>query len=119
MKMRIGTALTAAFLIAAAAAPALAGGEWPKGDAAAAKPLIATQCIKCHIVPGFPTDKIQPAVNAPPFVEIARNKEKYPEEALRKFLLQPHYPMKGFVMSKRDIANILAFLKTLGGRETK
>ncbi len=112
MKRRIAIA-SGAVLLAWAADPALAGGKWPKGEAAAAKPLIAEQCIKCHAVPGFPTERIQPAVKAPPFAVIAADEAKYSDEALRAFLRQPHYPMKGFVMSKRDIANILAFLHSL------
>ena len=112
MKRQFAIAL-GAVLLTWAAVPALAGGTWPQGAAAAAKPLIAEQCIKCHVVPGFPADRIQPAVEAPSFAQVAADKTKYPDDVLRKFLRQPHYPMKGFVMSKRDIANILAFLHSL------
>ncbi len=85
----------------------------PGGNAKAARPLVAEHCIKCHAVPGFPKDRIQPAVKAPAFETIANNPQAYPEKALRAFLRKPHYPMQGFVLSKRDIDNIIAFLHTL------
>ncbi len=85
----------------------------PAGRAEAAKPLIAEQCVKCHVVPGFPADRVQPAVNAPSFEEIAANPARYPDSQIAAFLRQPHYPMKGFVLSKRDIANIIAFIRSL------
>ena len=87
--------------------------DLPTGSAEAAKPLIAEQCIKCHVVPGFPTDKVQPAVNAPSFAEIAANPSRYPDSQIATFLRQPHFPMKGFILSKRDIANIIAFIRSL------
>ena len=85
----------------------------PPGDARAARPLIAEQCIKCHLVPGFARDRLQPAVKAPPFRVMANDPRKYPEEALRAFLRKPHYPMQGYILSRRDIDNIMAFLHTL------
>ncbi len=93
-----------------------AGGTLPVGRAEAARPLIAERCIKCHVVPGFPVNKVQPAVNAPSFAEIAANPARYPDSQIAAFLRQPHYPMKGFVLSKKDIANIIAFIRTLRGR---
>ncbi len=89
------------------------GLQLPPGDARAARPLIAEHCIKCHLVLGFPRDKLQPAVKAPPFHVIANDPQRYPDQALRAFLRKPHYPMQGFVLSKRDIDNIIAFLHTL------
>ncbi len=93
-----------------------AGGTLPAGRAEAAKPLIAERCIKCHVVPGFPANKVQPAVNAPSFAEIAANPARYPDSQIAAFLRQPHYPMKGFVLSKKDIANIIAFIRGLRER---
>ena len=90
-----------------------AGEALPTGRAEAAKPLIAEQCIKCHVVPGFPADKVQPAAKAPSFSEIAASPARYPDSQIAAFLRQPHYPMKGFVLSKKDIANIIAFIRTL------
>ena len=93
-----------------------AGEALPAGRAEAARPLIAEQCIKCHVVPGFPADKVQPAVNAPSFAEIAANPARYPDSQIAAFLRQPHYPMKGFVLSRKDIANIIAFIHSLRER---
>ncbi len=116
--MRGGHAFIMAAFLTLALAPAAAAGaakERP-GDAQAARPLIAEQCVKCHVVPGFPEEKVEPAVQAPTFGAIANDAEKYSDEALRKFLRKPHYPMQGFIMSKRDIENIIAFVHELRRR---
>ena len=89
------------------------------GDARKAKPLITQLCIRCHLVPGFPTDKFQPAVKAPSFADIAANPARYSDAAIARFLSQPHWPMQGIILSKRDIANIIAFfhqLRSSGGK---
>ena len=89
------------------------------GDARKARPLIAELCTRCHLVPGFPPDKLQPAVKAPPFSDIAANPSRYSDAAIARFLSQPHWPMQGIILSKRDIANIIAFfheLRTSGGK---
>ncbi len=85
------------------------------GDARKAKPLIAQLCTRCHLVPGFPPDTFQPAAKAPPFSAIAANPARYSDAAIARFLSQPHWPMQGIILSKRDIANIIAFLHELRG----
>lgn len=101
----------AAFL--AAAGTVATGKGAPQGDARAARPVIATLCTKCHIVPGFPDTRVQPAVQAPSFSEIAENPQIYTDARLARFLQQPHWPMQGIILSKRDVANILAFIHEL------
>ncbi len=95
------------------------GLQLPSGDARAARSLIAEHCIKCHLVLGFPSDRLQPAVKAPPFHVIANDPQRYPDQALRAFLRKPHYPMQGFVLSERDIDNIIAFLHTLRRKSSR
>ncbi len=112
--LAIGLLLAAAAIGPAAAGAAQKGAE--AGNAARARALIAEHCVKCHVVPGFPAEKTQPAAGAPSFAEIAANPARYSDRQIAAFLRQPHYPMKGFILSKRDIADILAFIRGL--RET-
>lgn len=91
--------------LAGAAATARAAGD-PK----AARGLIAEHCTSCHSVPGYKARWQRADLNAPPFERIARDPEAYPPERLRAFLGKPHWPMTRFVLSPRDIDNILAFI---------
>lgn len=83
------------------------------GDANAAKGLIANHCIKCHETPYSKPGERTEAVDAPTFQTIADDSEKYSPAKLHEFLRHPHFPMQQFVLSKRDIENILAYLATL------
>lgn len=85
------------------------------GDANAVKGLIADKCSKCHAIPPYSTTG-HPSLNAPPFKEIANTPKLYTEQRLRTFLRRPHYPMRGFILSKRDIDNILAFIENLADK---
>lgn len=80
------------------------------GDANAAKGLIADKCSRCHKIPPYSTAG-HPSLSAPPFKEIANAPKLYTEQRLRAFLRRPHYPMRGFILSRRDIDNILAFIE--------
>ena len=108
-----GLGLASGLLLLAAGGHEAAAGTAPQGDAKAARPLIASLCTKCHLVPGFPDDRVQPAVQAPSFAQIAENPQIYTDARIARFLQQPHWPMQGIVLSKRDIANILAFIHEL------
>ena len=115
MRKRFLAMLFLPMLAGAAPGMAQAGGSAGNvtGDAQAAKALIAEHCIKCHVAPGFPLGKQQPAAGAPSFAEIAANPARYSDRQIAAFLRQPHYPMQGFVLSRRDIANILAYIHQL------
>lgn len=83
------------------------------GDADAAKPIVAEYCAACHEVPGYePKDGIE-TLNVPGLQAIADNPATYDAERLRTFLRQPHFPMKGLVLSDRDIENLVAFIESL------
>lgn len=75
--------------------------------------IIADQCTACHEVPGYEARWERADINAPSFVEIAQNPEKYPPDQLRMFLQKPHWPMTQFMLSSKDIDDILAFIAGL------
>ena len=103
--------IVSAFAFLGFAAPALA-----EGDPDAAKGLITEHCVDCHEVPGYSGEDVSPVVNAPAFAAIAGKPETYTPERLRAFLGQPHWPMGRFVLSKRDIDNLIAFIESLESR---
>ncbi len=107
--------------LAGAALPDPASGA---GDPKAIRGLLKERCALCHDIPGLSSSRRTPSVPAPSFMAIANNPDMYPRERVRKWLRAPHWPMAGFILSQRDIENVLAFLDTLregspGGGERK
>jgi len=96
-------------LLALSSLPALAA-----GDPDAAKGLLAERCADCHALPG--QEPPATGLPAPAFELMANDPAGYPEERLRSFLQQPHWPMTAFILSPSDIDNILAYLATLRQR---
>jgi len=94
-------------IVPVAALPAQAA-----GDPEAAKGLVADRCSQCHAVPGYSAQGL-PTVEAPSFQAIADDPSTYPEQRLRTFLLQPHWPMAQFRLSPGDIDNIVAYVESL------
>lgn len=68
-------------------------------------------CTDCHRVPAYPSKEPAASVDAPSFGQIAQNPKTYSEERLRTFLRKPHFPMTGFVLSDRDIEDLMAFIR--------
>jgi len=83
------------------------------GDPDAVAGLIAERCTGCHEVPGYRARWKRADLNAPSFAKIAKNPGVYTPERLRTFLQKPHWPMAQFVLSRRDIENVLAFIGRL------
>ena len=73
------------------------------------KGLIADRCAQCHIAPQEYDDT---GVDPPSFSQIRADPETYTEERLRRFLVNPHWPMSQFVLSSKDIDRIVLYLKT-------
>jgi cytochrome c553 len=94
--------------------PASAGAAHAAGDPDQAKGIVVEHCIDCHAAPGY-GQKGLPTVEAPSFQAIAGEPQKYTPERLRAFLAQPHWPMTQFLLSPRDIENLLAFIEGLRG----
>jgi len=92
-------AVTAGMVVTAQAA------DWRAG-----RGLALRHCGKCHVIPGEEIDKAQPAAGAPSFAAMAADRERYNDEQVAAFLSKPHYPMQAIVLSKRDIANVIAWI---------
>jgi len=94
---------------------AATGTAWAAGDPDAVEGLIADRCTGCHKVPGYEARWQKADLGAPPFQAIADDPETYPPAGLRDFLQKPHWPMTEFILSPRDIDNVLAFIARLRG----
>ena len=78
------------------------------GDAAQGVMLARTWCASCHVVePGG-----RGADTAPPFVAIA-NDPKRPPAALRAWLTRPHPPMPNMNLTRAEIDDLVAYLRSL------
>jgi len=88
--------------------PAIAG-----GDANAAKGIVVEHCVACHEVPGYASKAGTVKLDAPSFVTIANNTQVYDPEKLKSELRQPHWPMQQFILSERDVDNLITFIESL------
>lgn len=84
----------------------LAANAWAAGDAGAGKALAERWCSGCHAVGAAGTDA------APPFTEIAKRPAR-PDEFFYAWLADPHPPMPRLDLSRQDIANLIAYLRSL------
>jgi len=99
--------LAATVMLAVGAHPAMAA-----GDANAARGIVAEYCARCHQVPGYSTKGLE-TLDAPRFQAIADDSETYTAAHLRTYLRKPHWPMRQFHLSPRDIENLIAFIEDL------
>ena len=83
------------------------------GDADAAKGIVVEHCVACHQVPGYSSKAGAAELGAPSFVSIANDSQSYDPKKLHAWLRQPHWPMQQFVLSERDVDNLLAFIASL------
>jgi mono/diheme cytochrome c family protein len=91
----------AAFLIFTAPAHAA-------GDMDAGRQLVETSCSSCHLVgsTGSGSDV------APSFARIAKAKKGDPSWT-RAWLMDPHPPMKGINLTRQQIDDVVAYLRSL------
>jgi mono/diheme cytochrome c family protein len=82
-------------------------------DANAAKGIVVEHCVACHEVPGYLSKAESAQLDAPSFRVIANNTQTYDPQKLRLWLRQPHWPMQQFILSERDVDNLLAFIESL------
>lgn len=83
------------------------------GDADAAKGIVVEHCVACHEVPGYVSQAGTANLDAPSFVTIANDTKVYDPEKLKTLMRQPHWPMQQFILSERDVDNLLAFIESL------
>lgn len=110
MNLRSLTECSAVLLLSALIVPTHVHAE---GDADAAKGIVVEHCVACHEVPGYASKAGPAQLDAPPFATIANDPEKYDREELKAWLRQPHWPMHQFILSPRDVENLLAFIEGL------
>jgi len=87
------------------AVPALAA---PAGNADAGRDLVMRSCISCHA----PEASKAATDGAPPLSFVAKDNKKNPAW-IRGWLMDPHPPMPGIMLSRKQIDDIIAYLNTL------
>ena len=73
------------------------------------KALAGQWCSSCHLVT---PDQTRAKADAPPFMTIARRSDEE-FERLSVFLMDPHPKMPNFNLSRQEIADLLAYIRTL------
>lgn len=107
MRARLVTIAIASLAVTAAAAARAAG------DPDRARSIVAGFCVNCHEVPGYKAKHGRAQVPAPPFQAMADDPKLYPRYRMEGALRQPHYYMRGMVMSERNIEDLVAFIESL------
>jgi len=92
--------------LAAFAVPALAAA--PPGNADAGRDLVMRSCISCHA----PEATKSATDGAPPLSFVAKDNKQNPAW-IRGWLMDPHPPMPGIMLSRKQIDDIIAYLNTL------
>lgn len=96
-------ALLAALTSFGFAMPANAGGDVTRGEAIAKR-----WCVNCHVVsPEQTTAK----VDVPTFADIARRRPD--DRALSSFLVKPHPPMPDLSLTRQEIEDVVAYIRSL------
>jgi mono/diheme cytochrome c family protein len=78
------------------------------GDAAHGEVVARRWCAACHLVAA---DQTTAKVDAPPFSDIARRRPE--RKALESFLADPHPKMPDMNLSRREIADIVSYIRSL------
>ncbi len=78
------------------------------GDVAAGKNLFSQSCSACHAQNGAQ----DVADTAPPVSFMARDSKERPD-FIRGRLMNPHSPMPGFMHSRQQIDDIIAYLRSV------
>jgi mono/diheme cytochrome c family protein len=93
------------------AAPlSVAGPAFAQGDVAEGRRIAQRWCASCHVV--GPDTRGGDA--APPFLALANDPRKT-EDYLRNWIRNPHPPMPNFNLARRDIDDLVAYIRTLRG----
>ena len=97
------TKLVIAFGLLCFAYPAYAA-----GNADAGRQLVMRSCTTCHAAAGTATA----TDGAPPLSFVARDNKQNPAW-IRGWLMDPHPPMPGIMLSRQQIDNVIAYLNAL------
>ncbi len=98
-----------AFALSASAATAAWALQQPKyvGNVAQGEKIAKHWCASCHLV--APEQK-QGSADVAPFVEVARSKT---DKELAAFLTDPHPKMPDMHLSRHEIADLVAYIRSL------
>jgi mono/diheme cytochrome c family protein len=80
---------------------------WAAGDPVSGKDIAGRWCAQCHLVDG---GRARGA--APPLPAIARD-VSWTDDRLAAFLTKPHGGMRGFSLSRQEIENLVAYIRSL------
>src|SRR5215831_11267519 len=96
----IGIVLAQTILLTSAATSA--------SDAQAGRDIVMRSCVSCHATEGTRTA----SDHAPPLSFLARANRERPA-SIRGWLMNPHPPMPNLMMSRKQIADVIAYLNSL------
>ncbi|MDA1101942.1 MAG: cytochrome c [Proteobacteria bacterium] len=96
------------FIVLAGSLP-LASGPASSGDAETGRALARIWCAQCHVVA---LDQERATDVGPPFTEIANDPTKS-NVSMTAWLTDPHPPMLTLSLSKKQIGDLVAYIKTL------
>ena len=105
MKKQIFAALSMIALFSAG--PAFPATSAP-GSSEAGRQLVLNSCTPCHA----PMGSTQASDAAPPLSSLARDSRADPL-SVRAFLMDPHPPAPSIMLSRQQIADVMAYLATL------
>jgi len=103
---RVFAAMTLAAGCAAAVGSALAAGDARRGAVVAKR-----WCAACHVVAA---DQTAASADAPSFFEIAER--RVDRKSLGNFLVDPHPPMPDMHLSRKEIDDIVSYIRSLDPR---
>src|SRR5487761_1233257 len=75
----------------------------PPGNAEAGKQLVLNSCTACHA----PMEPAQATDGAPPLSFLAQDNKADPRW-VRAWLMAPHPPMPGIMLSRQQVADVMA-----------
>ena len=94
---------------------AVAGSAADHGEPQAGAALAQIWCASCHVIG---TDNSQTALaDAPAFPQIAQTLDERRRGELVVWLIEPHGAMPNLSLTRAEIANLLAYIKSLAPKD--
>ena len=78
------------------------------GDAAHGRVIAKRWCAACHVVA---PDQTSASVDAPPFADVAKRRRD--DKELSAFLADPHPKMPDMSLTRKEIDDIVAYIRSL------
>jgi mono/diheme cytochrome c family protein len=87
----------------------ISGPAWSVGIPEQGRQLADRWCASCHLVG---PEQREALADVPSFASVAR-REDLAESLLAAFLTSPHPPMPNMSLSRQEIADVLAYIRSL------